>query len=131
MDDLSQVYGEAASQASPGAAAAGGIIGLVIIVLLIIAQWKIFTKAGEAGWKSIIPFLNMYTLVKIVDGNGIKFLLFLVPIVNFVYAIILNIRMAHAFGKGTGFALGLIFLPNIFTLILGFGSAQYVGPQGK
>lgn len=111
---------------------AGTIIGTVIaVVLMIIANWKLFTKAGEAGWKSLIPFYNLYTLVKIVDGNGIKFLLLCIPIVNVIYGIILNIRMAKAYGKGIGFAIGLILLPNLFQLILAFGSAQYVGPQGK
>ena len=121
--------------ASQAGATAGTIIYAIcltaIYVLLIVANWKIFTKAGEAGWKSLIPFYNLYVLCKIVDGKGIKFLLLLIPIVDIVYLIILDIRMAKAFGKGTGFAVGLIFLPNIFTLILGFGDAQYVGPQGK
>ena len=40
-------------------------------------------------------------------------------------------RMAKAYGKGTGFAIGLILLPNLFQLILAFGSSEYVGPQGK
>ena len=107
------------------------IIALVVWVLLVIANWKIFAKAGEAGWKSLIPFYSTYIYVKLVDGNGWKFLLLLIPIVNIVYFIILDIRTAKAFGKGTGFAVGLIFLTNIFTLILGFGSAQYIGPNGE
>ncbi|MBE6740922.1 MAG: hypothetical protein E7570_01325 [Ruminococcaceae bacterium] len=110
----------------------GTIIGACIaIVLMIIADWKLFSKAGVAGWKSLIPIYNIYTLVKIVDGNGIKFLLLCLPIVNIVYGIILNLRMAKAYGKGTGFAIGLILLPNLFQLILAFGSSEYVGPQGK
>ena len=118
------------------AAAAGALTGyiiaiLIVYVLLVIAQWKMFKKAGEAGWKALIPFYNTYILCKIVDGKGIKFLLLLIPIVNIVYLILLDIRMAKAFGKGTGFIIGLIFLPNIFYLILGFGSAEYLGPQGK
>ena len=114
------------------AAALGGatiayiICAVVVLVLLIIANWKIFTKAGEKGWKSIIPFYNLYIFTKIVDGNGWKFFLLLIPIVDIVYCIILDVRLAKAFGKGGGF----ILLPNIFTLILGFGSAQYLGPQG-
>ena len=36
------------------------IVSLVIWVLLIIAYWKMFTKAGEPGWKSIIPIYNRY-----------------------------------------------------------------------
>ena len=102
---------------------------LVVLVLTIIASWRIFTKAGEAGWKSIIPIYNLVVLFKIVGMNPWMILLFLVPIANVVVSILLNIKLAKAFGKGTGFALGLIFLNTIFTLILGFGSAEYVGPQ--
>ena len=107
------------------------ICGIVIYVLLVVANWKIFTKAGEKGWKSLIPLYSAYIFVKIVDGKGWKFLLLLIPIVNVVYYILLDIKTAKAFGKGTGFALGLIFLPNIFTLILGFGSDEYIGPNGE
>ena len=60
-------------------------------------------------------------------GNGIKFLLLLIPIVNIVIAIKTNIKLAKAFGKDTGFAIGLIFLTPIFYAILGFGDAQYLG----
>ena len=103
----------------------------IISVLTIIAMWKIFEKAGEAGWKAIIPFYNAYTLCKIVDGNGWKFFLLCIPIVNIVYGIIFSIRMAKVFGKSTGFGIGLLLLSTIFTLMLGFGSAEYMGPYKK
>lgn len=104
---------------------------IIVAVLLIVAMWKIFTKAGEGGWKSIIPIYNIITLCKIADGSGWKVLLFLIPIVNVIYYIILMFRLSKSFGKGVLFCLGLLFLPNIFTLILGFGSAQYSGPRGN
>lgn len=107
------------------------IVYLIVAVLLVIANWKIFVKAGEAGWKSIIPIYNIYILFKISFGNGLWFLLLLVPIANIVIEIMLCYKLAKAFGKGIGFTLGLIFLPNIFSLILGFGSAEYVGVEGK
>ncbi len=103
---------------------------LIVVVLLIIAMWKIFSKAGQGGWKSLIPIYNVYTLCKIADGNGWKFLLLLIPIVNIIYMIMLYYRLSKSFGKGFLFTLGLIFLPNIFTLILGFGGSQYIGPRG-
>ncbi len=102
---------------------------IAIIVFSIVCMWKIFTKAGEAGWKTLIPFYNMYTEFKIAWGNGWLFLLMLIPVVNFVIAIIFEVKLAQAFGKGGGFAVGLIFLPIIFLPILAFGSAQYIGPQ--
>ena len=39
--------------------------------------------------------------------------------------------LARAFGRGTGFAIGLIFLSPIFSLILGFGSDTYKGAPAK
>ena len=49
----------------------------------------------------------------------------LIPIVNIVIAIILYVALSEKFGKGAGFAVGLVFLPFIFALILGFGDAEY------
>ncbi|MBQ9383684.1 MAG: hypothetical protein IJT87_05560, partial [Ruminiclostridium sp.] len=90
-------------------------------VLLVIADWKIFSKAGEAGWKSLIPIYNMYILFKIVYGKGIKFLLLLVPLLGQIIGIVMCFRLAQVFGKGAGFGVGMLLLPNIFSLILAFG----------
>ena len=103
------------------------ITSIIVSILLIIAFWKIFAKAGEPGWKSIIPIYNLYIFCKITWGKGWMWILWVIPCVGFVFEIITMIKLAKAFGKGTGFAIGLIFLPNIFTLILGFGDAQYQG----
>lgn len=41
------------------------IVSLLLWVLQIAAYWKIFTKAGQAGWKSLIPIYADYVLYKI------------------------------------------------------------------
>lgn len=104
------------------------LITLVLMVLFIIAFWRIFTKAGEPGWGSLIPFYNTYLQFKIAWGNGWLFLLLLVPVVNVVVALIALYKLCVAFGYGVGFFLGMLFLSPIFTLILAFGSAEYQGP---
>ena len=120
---------QSASSMGTGYGIAYLVFLLVFYALIIVANWKIFTKAGKPGWASIIPFYNLYVLFEIVGMNGWLFLLLCIPIVNIVMMIMLYINLAKAFGKGTGFIIGLIFLPNIFTLILAFGSSQYQGPQ--
>lgn len=105
------------------------VVMLAIVVLTIIAFWRIFKKAGKPGWASIIPFYSQYCMFDIAWGNGWLFLLTFVPCVNFVITIMLYLKLAKSFGKGTGFGIGLIFLNTIFVLILGFGDAQYIGPQ--
>jgi hypothetical protein len=104
------------------------IIGLLIALVLIVAMWKVFTKAGQPGWASIIPIYNIYIWCKIVGRPWWWILLMLIPFVNFIICIILCIDLAKSFGKGVGFGLGLALLGIIFFPILGFGSAQYQGP---
>ena len=105
------------------------IVGLLIALLLIVAMWKVFTKAGQPGWASIIPIYNLYIWCKIVGRPGWWILLMLIPFVNIIVGIILCIDMAKSFGKGAGFGIGLALLGVIFIPILGFGSAQYQGPS--
>ena len=105
------------------------IIFLAVLVLDVIAFWKIFTKAGKPGWACIVPFYSQYCQFDIAWGNGWYFLLGLIPCVNIVVAVIHSIKLAKAFGRGTGFGLGMFFLAPIFFMILGFGSAEYIGPQ--
>lgn len=112
-----------------GAGAVVYIISLAISIALLVAMWKVYVKAGEPGWAAIVPFYNNYVLFKIAMGKGILFLLMFVPFVNFIALIIAYVKLAKAFGKGTGFAIGLIFLSPIFMIMLGFGDAQYEGPQ--
>jgi len=103
------------------------IVGLLIALLLIVAMWKVFTKAGQPGWASIIPIYNLYIWCKIVGRPWWWILLMLIPFVNFIILIILCIDTAKSFGKGAGFGIGLALLGVIFWPILGFGSAQYQG----
>jgi hypothetical protein len=113
---------------SGGGSPAGLIVGLLIAVIVIAGMWKIFTKAGQPGWACLIPIYNIYVLCQIVGRPGWWVILMFIPFVNFIIGIILCIDLAKSFGKGVGFGLGLIFLSFIFYPILGFGSAQYVGP---
>ena len=101
------------------------ILVLVIAVIMIVANWKIYTKAGKPGWASIVPFYNMYVMYEIAGMNGWMFLLTFIPIVNIVIQIMLYLNLAKKFGKSTGFAIGLILLNPIFLLLLAFGHAEY------
>jgi len=101
------------------------IIQLAVIILMIVGMWKVFTKAGQPGWASIIPIYNVYILLLIVDKPWWWLILMLIPIVNIVMWIIVSLALAQKFGQGTGFAIGLILLPFIFIPILGFSDMKY------
>ena len=103
------------------------IISLVLCVFVLVCMWIIFRKANKPGWAAIVPFYNLYVMFEITWGSGWRFLLMLIPIYNIILSIQTQIRLAKAFGKGGGFAAGLIFLPYIFIPILAFSGASYQG----
>ncbi len=107
----------------------GGIIGVVVAILMVVCWWKIFKKAGQPGWAILIPFYNIYVMLKIAGKPGWWLVLLLIPLVNFIIMILMVVGLAQNFGKGTGFILGLIFLSVIFIPILAFGDARFVGER--
>lgn len=103
---------------------------------MIACQWKVFTKAGEPGWASIVPIYGFLVFLKIIGKPWWWLLLLIIPFVNFVGIFIVMIGGTHAlsksFGKDVAFTLGLIFLSPVFYAILAFDkSIVYVGPGGS
>lgn len=99
--------------------------GIIFTILTLISEWKVFQKMGRRGWEGLVPLYNTYVLFRELYGNGWRFLLLLIPIYDIYLIFKLNIDLAHAFNKSTGFGVGLVFLPFIFNLLLGFGDAVY------
>ncbi len=56
---MSSSYGTASSFHLP---AAVWVIYLAVLILCIVAAWRIFTKAGKPGWRAIIPIVNTVVL---------------------------------------------------------------------
>lgn len=107
-------------------------IGFFILIVYIVAQWKIYQKAGQPGWAAIIPIVNIYFLLKIVGKPGWWLLIiFFFPPVGFFLGIYMIHLLSKSFGKDILFTLGLLLLGVLFYPILGFGDAKYIGPAGK
>ena len=122
----------------------GAFLGIIIVVTIVIAilnitgMWKVFTKAGEKGWKSIIPIYNVVTLFKISGLSPWLVLVYLaavIPFVGWIASLVLTIfqanGLAKSFGKDAGYTVGLIFLAPIFYLILAFGKSEYIGTKAE
>lgn len=118
------------------------VLVIAVLVISLIAGWKIFTKAGKNGWATLIPFYRDYVSCQIYWGEGwlflvptILFLLSFIPFIGFVFGIasvafniLTKYKKAEAFGERIGFTIGLVLLPFIFDLILAFSSRyQYHG----
>ncbi len=128
---------------------------ILIYLLLVAAEWKILTKAGEKGWKSLIPVYNVFISHHIIGMRHIWFILEIVTwTVELVFELVEKVpewvdiafgiptgaitliaglihinKLCNCFGKGTGFKIGMVFFPNVFTMIIAFGKAEYKKPQ--
>ncbi len=103
-----------------------GIFAIAWYVIVAIALWRVFSKAGYPGILAIIPIVNLFVLVKVAGYSAWMGLLYLIPIVNFIFSIFVAIRLGDRFGKGGGFSFFLLWLlAPIGYLILGFGAAAY------
>lgn len=116
-----------------------GLIILALVVLMLIAQCKVFTKAGEKWWKVFIPLYNTWVQTRITGlawwwfpiyvGVGALMLNYpnnyILSIMLFLVSYNYMFNMAKKFGKSTGFAVLLAILPVIGLPILAFGSSSY------
>ena len=112
-----------------------GTVFLVVILLItlitLMGVWRTFTKAGAPGWASLVPFYNFVVLCRMAGKPAWWLALLLLPFVGIVFGIIVMINVARNFGKGTGFAFGLILLPFPFFPMLGFSNAQFRFAEGS
>jgi hypothetical protein len=116
--------------------AAFALVFIAIGVVTLVGMWKVFAKAGQPGWAVLIPVYNFILLLRIA---GLAWywvftpLIILIPILGaiayLVWVVWVHHRISTRFGQGVGFTIGLTLLGPIFWLILGFGSAQYVGEK--
>ena len=119
------------------------IIAIAAAVLEIVALYKMFKKAGKKGYEALIPGHDTFVLFELAGINtiwilGIVFgsVVCIIPILGAIaycafiifIEIWLNIRLAKAFGKETGFGVLMAFFPFVMYPILAFGDAKYTAP---
>ncbi len=132
-------YYYSSSSASDGAAAAGflalfgGVFMLfyaLIIGIMLVSTWKIFTKAGKPGWAALVPIYNTIVLLEIVNKPTWWVVLMFIPVANVVVTILVAIELVRVFGKSDAYAALLILVPIIGYPMLAFSKdAVYRGPQ--
>jgi len=156
-------------QEALGLMLAGSIVTLTLVIVALIAYiisaigyWRMFKKAGSAGWKAFVPFVNTYEMYRlswdakyfwpwfffsvvsaalfycaemIAGGTALAFLpdalAYAASAAALYYVLKMNNLLARSFGKGNICGVCLWVFPFITSLVLGFGSARYIGNQSK
>lgn len=133
------------------------LISSIISILMLLSMCRIYQKAGEPGWKALIPVYNIYTLFQFAWEVRCFWLLIIMTLLcyaavfpavlleSIVLAVIAGIlaliilvlvlkvfyRLSRAFGHGTGYMLGMLLLPVIFIPVLAFGKSDYKSPSNR
>ncbi|MDT8392332.1 MAG: signal peptidase I [Bacteroidales bacterium] len=109
------------------------IVTIIFLILSVAGLWKIFEKAGEAGWKAVVPFLNFYIWLKIIKKPLWWYIFILMPFVNVFVILLMVVEILKCFGKESigAQALGVIF-PFLYLPYLGFSPVEvYVDPEKR
>lgn len=101
------------------------IVLLAVVVFLVAIHWFLFEKAGEDGWKAIVPIYNGFILAKIAVNAKFAWIYLVVclfsafvPFVAIAFLVLYCytcFRISERFGKDMGFKiLACIPFVNIF-----------------
>ena len=115
------------------------VVSIPVVVILYV--WvaaglaAIFRKAGEEEWRAWVPVLNAIVLFRL-GGMSPWFLLLAVvpvlgPLVLLAVFAVVSYRVNRAFGAGIGMTVLAILLLPVWTSILGWGPARWLGERGE
>jgi len=99
--------------------------GWLWLLFTLICLWRVFNKAGQSWWKSIIPFYNVYIWFKIAGRSGWWVLSLIFAPLFAIMMIISYFDVSKRFWHCCLFALWLLFLNPIFLAILSFWGDKY------
>jgi len=100
-------------------------VNLALLATMVAGLWRTFAKAGLPAWGAIVPIYNVVLVVRLAGWSSREALYLLIPVLNVVVLVVVSLEIAHRFGRGKLFGIGLAILPHAFYPILGFGRDQY------
>lgn len=103
------------------------ILWIVVAAVIIVANWKIFTKAGKPGWAILIPIYNIIVMLQIVNKPLWWIIMLFIPIVDIVFGILIIYNLVIKFGQPGWHVVLALVLGIIYYPYLAFSKAEYQG----
>jgi len=103
------------------------VISIIASVVMLFDRWMLFSKAGRPGWYAIIPGFNLWVYFDIAHGSGFRMFFMFIPVFGSIYMLYTHYKFAQMFGKSTGFCVGNLLLPFVFSTIMAFDGSEYEG----
>ncbi len=112
---------------------AGIMVVVYLLTLLLftlpslITTWRLYKKAGKAGWAAIVPIYNAVVQLQIAKMPTWYILLLFVPVANLVIVVMALVNFAKQYNRKLGFWLAYIFLPIVAVFLV--GKTEYTGGE--
>ena len=74
---------------------------LIINLIHGIGTWKLYSKAGFKWWYALIPIVNIYFLLKIINRPIWWFLLIFIPVINVIIIPVIWVEISRSFQKNS------------------------------
>ncbi len=107
------------------------LVFLAIWLVIIVAGWKLFTKADQPGWAVLIPIYNIIVFLRVVGRPWWWLLLFWVPGIGTALQVIVLLDLAKSFRRSMWFGIWLNLIGFILVPVIAYGESIYHGPAGK
>lgn len=101
------------------------VVALGMVAAAYAGYYKTFDKAGEEGWKALVPFYSFWVQLRVIDRPDYWMGLYFVPFVCAYVILRSTWDLGTCFGRGAWFKVGMICMPFVFYPILGFGGSAY------
>ena len=104
----------------------------ISFTLVALFAWPVFEKAGVPGWKTIVPFYNLYLWLKIIDKPMWWYIFLIIPFINVFMIMLMLVETAKCFEKHAMWEQGLaVILPFIYMPYLGLSPNEKFVPADK
>ena len=129
------------------------IVGIILRILRIIALWNAFERAGEPGWKALVPIYCSYIQYKLSGMKNWFWYGLLIAVIAWIVAacipdqqelitnigsaitwiiyIVMLFKFAIKYGWGVFTSILFVLFYPICILVLGFGNYPYEGKKAE
>jgi signal peptidase I len=113
------------------------MLGLIIFLpvsftIIALFAWPVFEKAGIAGWKTIIPFYNLYLWLKIINKPMWWYIFLIIPFINVFMIMLMIVELVKCFNKQELWEQGVaVILPFVYLPYLGLSEKEKYIPADK
>lgn len=104
----------------------------IIFTIPAVFAWKLFEKAGVPGWKTIIPYYNLYVWMRLIEKPFWWYIILIIPFINIFVFMLMIIELIKGYQRFSLLDQVLaVIVPFIFLPYVASKSGDYIAPKNR